>query len=156
MTVLSRQIVRLLELNCALANQIRGLTAGYGIVFPTSIRALRNHLPLIIEDAENELSHVMRNLLLNLHCDFTNISSKFDDVTQDITSLSQLIPRYKAIKNTPGFGPILTAAIVSEVGSGEQFQNGRQFLAWYGLVPKQNSTGGKIALELYQRVETET
>ena len=137
---------RLVEQRTALANQIRGLTAEYGIVFPTSIRALRNHLPLIIEDAENELSHVMRNLLQNLYCDFTSISSKIDDVTQDITSLSQQSPRYKAIKNIPGFGPILTAAIVSEVGSGEQFQNGRQFSAWCGLVPKQNSTGGKNSL----------
>ncbi len=85
-----------------------------------------NHLPLIIED-----------------------------VTQDITTLSQQNPRYKAIKNIPSFGPLLTAAIVSEIGSGQPFQNGRQFSAWCGVVPKQNSTGGKVALELYQRVGTE-
>ncbi|HDZ3716272.1 TPA: IS110 family transposase, partial [Vibrio vulnificus] len=64
----------------------------------------------------------------------------------DIITLSQQSPRYKAIKNIPGCGPILTAAIVSEVGSGQQFQNGRQFSAWCGLVPKQNSTGGKNSL----------
>ena len=110
--------------------------AQYGIIFPTSIRALRNHLPLIIEDAENELSHIMRNLLQTLYCDFINISGKIDDVTQDIITLSQQSPRYKVIKNIPGFGPILTAAIVSEVGSGQQFQNSRQFSAWCGLVPK--------------------
>ncbi len=112
-----------------------------GVVFPISIRALCNHLPLIIEDAENELSHAMRNLLQTLYCDFTSISSKIDDVTQDITILSQQNPRYKAIKNIPGFGSFLTAAIVSEIGSGQQFQNGRQFSARCGLVPKQNSTG---------------
>ncbi|MBF4296637.1 IS110 family transposase, partial [Vibrio anguillarum] len=90
------------EQRTALANQIRGLTGEYGIGFPTSIRALRNHLPLIIEDAENELYHVMRNLLQTLYCDFTSISSKIDDVTQEITTLSQQNPRYKAIKNIPG------------------------------------------------------
>lgn len=88
----------------------------------------------------------MRNLLQTLYCDFINISSKIDDVTQDIITLSQQSPRYKAIKNIPGFGPILTAATVSEVGSGQQFQNGRQFSAWWGLVLKQNSTGGKNSL----------
>lgn len=50
------------------------------------------------------------------------------------------------IKNIPSFGPILTAAIISEVGAGKQFQNSRQFSAWCGLVPKQNSSGGKSSL----------
>lgn len=59
---------------------------------------------------------------------FVNISGKVNDVTQDIITLSQQSPRYKAIKNIPGFGLSLTAAIASEVGSGQQFQNGRQFL----------------------------
>lgn len=78
-----------------------------------------------------------------LYSAFINISGKIDGVTQDIITQSQ---RYKAIKNIPSFGLVLTAAIVSEVGSGQQFQNGRQFSAWCGLVPKQNSTGGKNSL----------
>lgn len=60
--------------------------------------------------------------------------------------LSQRSRRYEAIRNIPGFGPILTAALISEVGTGNQFQNDRQFSAWCGLVPKQNSTGGKSSL----------
>ena len=137
---------RLVEHRTALANQIRGLAAEYGVVFPLSIKALRSHLPLAIEDAENELSHAMRSLLQTLYCDFINLSDEIDEVTRSITILSQQHPRYEAIKNIPGFGPILTAAIISEVGSGKQFQNGRQFSAWCGLVPKQNSTGGKSSL----------
>ncbi|MGR5243387.1 IS110 family transposase [Vibrio sp. PNB23_22_6] len=138
--------IRQLPDRTALANQIRGLAAEYGVVFPLSIKALRSHLPLAIEDAENELSHVMRSLLQILYCDFIIISDEIDEVTQSITRLSQQHPRYESIKNIPGFGPILTAAIISEVGSGKQFQNGRQFSAWCGLVPKQNSSGGKSSL----------
>ncbi|WP_104040370.1 IS110 family transposase [Vibrio hyugaensis] len=137
---------RLVENRTALANQIRGLAAEYGVVFPLSVKALRSHLPLAIEDAENEFPPVMRSLLQTLYCDFIDISDEIDEVTQSITKLSQQHPRYKAIKNIPGFGPVLTAAIISEVGSGKQFQNGRQFSAWCGLVPKQNSSGGKSSL----------
>ncbi|HHY0512915.1 TPA: transposase [Vibrio parahaemolyticus] len=71
------------------------------------------------------------------------LSGKIDDVTQDIITLSQQGLRCKAIKKTLSFGPILTAVIVSELGSGQQFLNGRQFSAWCELIPKQNSTGGK-------------
>lgn len=110
------------------------------MVFPLSIKSLRSHLPLAIEDAENQLSNVMRSLLQTLHCNFINISDEIDEVTQSITRLSQQHPRYEAVKNIPDFGPILTAEIISEVGSGKQFQNGRQFSAWCGLVPKRNSS----------------
>ncbi|MFA0415182.1 IS110 family transposase [Vibrio renipiscarius] len=137
---------RLVEQRTALANQIRGLVAEYGIIFPQSIKVLRSQLPLAIEDAENELSYVMRGLLQTLYSDFIDISGKIDVITQKITALGQLHPRYSAIKSIPGFGPILTAALISEIGSGKQFKNGRQFSAWCGLVPKQNSTGGKSSL----------
>ncbi|HAS6163784.1 TPA: IS110 family transposase [Vibrio vulnificus] len=137
---------RLVEQRTALANQIRGLVAEYGIIFPQSIKVLRSQLPLAIEDAENELSYVMRGLLQTLYSEFIDISGKIDEFTQKITALGQLHPRYSAIKSIPGFGPILTAALISEIGSGKQFKNGRQFSAWCGLVPKQNSTGGKSSL----------
>ncbi|MGY5744548.1 IS110 family RNA-guided transposase, partial [Vibrio cincinnatiensis] len=137
---------RLVENRTALSNQIRGLAAEYGVVFPLSIKALRSHLPLALEDAENALSPVMRNLLQTLYCDLVSLSEEIDEVTQSVTMLSQQNPKYEAIRNIPGFGPILTAALISEVGVGNQFKNGRQFSAWCGLVPKQNSTGGKSSL----------
>jgi len=42
-----------------------------------------------------------------------------------------------------GIGPITASAIVATVGDVHQFENGRQFCAWLGLVPRQHSTGGK-------------
>ena len=121
--------VSLVENRTALANQIRGLAAEYGVMFPLSIKALRSHLPLALEDAENNLAPVMRNLLQTLYRDFISISEKIDEMTQSVTMLSQQSPRYDAIRNIPGFGPILTAASISEVDTGNQFQNGRQFSA---------------------------
>ncbi|ANS87812.1 Transposase for insertion sequence element IS1111A [Vibrio scophthalmi] len=88
----------------------------------------------------------MRSLLQTLYRDFVSISEEIDEMTQSVTMLSKQSPRYDAIRNIPGFGPILTAALISEVGAGHQFQNGRQFSAWCGLFPKQNSTGGKSSL----------
>lgn len=42
--------------------------------------------------------------------------------------------------------PIITAAVLSQVGSGKQFSNGRQLSTWCGLVPRQFSSGGKTKL----------
>ena len=46
----------------------------------------------------------------------------------------------------PGIGPICAAAMVAFAPPPETFANGRDFAAWVGLVPRQNSTGGKQRL----------
>jgi transposase len=47
----------------------------------------------------------------------------------------------------PGFGPIVTAAFLNQVGTGKQFSNGRQLSSWCDLAPRQASSGGKAKLE---------
>src|SRR5262245_45968322 len=43
-------------------------------------------------------------------------------------------------------GPIIATAIATTVADPKVFRSGREFAAWLGLVPRQNSTGGKIRL----------
>lgn len=45
-----------------------------------------------------------------------------------------------------GVGPITATALIGSVGDPKGFKNGRQFSAWLGLVPRQNSSGGKTQL----------
>ena len=46
----------------------------------------------------------------------------------------------------PGIGPIIATAIAATVTEPNGFRSGREFTAWLGLVPRQNSTGGKNRL----------
>ena len=46
----------------------------------------------------------------------------------------------------PGIGPITASAIAASVANPSAFKNGRQLAAWLGLVPRQNSSGGKDRL----------
>jgi transposase len=46
----------------------------------------------------------------------------------------------------PGIGPIVATAIAATVAESGAFHGGREFAAWLGLVPRQNSTGGKTRL----------
>ncbi|WP_369822465.1 transposase [Pseudacidovorax sp. RU35E] len=45
-----------------------------------------------------------------------------------------------------GIGPIGASALVASVDDFKQFTSAKQFGAWLGLVPSQNSTGGKARL----------
>jgi len=46
----------------------------------------------------------------------------------------------------PGISPITASALVASVGDAKSFDSGRQLAAWLGLVPRQNSSGGKNVL----------
>lgn len=46
----------------------------------------------------------------------------------------------------PGIGPIISSAAVAAIGNGSGFKQGRDFGAWLGLVPRQESTGDRTIL----------
>jgi transposase len=52
----------------------------------------------------------------------------------------------RKLAQIPGIGPITASALVASIGDAKSFENGRQLAAWLGLVPRQDSTGGKPRL----------
>src|SRR5262249_12938215 len=52
-------------------------------------------------------------------------------------------PVSQRLASIPGIGPIIATAIATTVADPTVFRSGREFAAWLGLVPRQNSTGGK-------------
>jgi hypothetical protein len=50
------------------------------------------------------------------------------------------------LERVPGIGPLTASALVATLAHAKAFTNGRQLAAWLGLVPRQNSTGGKTTL----------
>ncbi|HKD25603.1 MAG TPA: IS110 family transposase [Xanthobacteraceae bacterium] len=52
----------------------------------------------------------------------------------------------KRLDAIPGVGPALATALVASIGDPRAFRSGRDFSAWIGLVPKQNSSGGRDRL----------
>jgi transposase len=52
----------------------------------------------------------------------------------------------RRLDDIPGVGPALATALVASVADPKVFRSGRDFSAWIGLVPRQNSSGGKDRL----------
>ena len=49
----------------------------------------------------------------------------------------------RRLATIPGIGPITASAIVATITDPTQFHSARQLAAWIGLVPRQDSSGGK-------------
>lgn len=127
----------------AQANQMRGLLAEYGIVIPKGIHSISERMPLILEDAENGLPGMMRNLLARLNEHFKVLDQQVDELETQIKHWHKESELSRKLEAIPGIGPITASAIVATVGNATEFKNGRQLAAWFGLVPKQHSSGGK-------------
>ena len=52
----------------------------------------------------------------------------------------------RRLAEIPGVGPLLATALVATMSDPKAFSSGRNLAAWIGLVPKQNSSGGKERL----------
>ena len=50
------------------------------------------------------------------------------------------------IQAVSGVGPLTASALIATISNPRDFKNGRQLAAWSGLVPRQNSSGGKQRL----------
>lgn len=137
---------RLITNRTAVTNQIRGLLAEYGIVVAQGIWKIRSILPEIIEDAENELTYLMRELLNEQYQDLCILDERIkncDSKLKAIFNNSEICQRLSKIE---GIGTVCATALVAAVGDAKVFKNGRQMSAWLGLVPKQYASGNKTRL----------
>lgn len=130
----------------AKANQIRGLVTEYGLVAPQQLAALRNAIPDCLEDAENGLSFLFRQLLQGLWADLRMLDSRMAELDQQIAVIAQEDPTAKRLQQLRGVGPLIATALVATVGDGRQYRNGRDMAAALGVTPRQHSSGGKDRL----------
>lgn len=125
----------------AIANQIRGFLADYGVIIAKKIAKIRAELPDIIEDPAQPLTIVSRRFLQQLY-DELKVKDKAIKTTE--IQVEQLLANnadYHRLQQVPGVGPIIAANTIAAIGDGKQFKNGRQFAAWIGVTPKQYASG---------------
>jgi transposase len=130
----------------ALANQIRGLLAEYGIVIAQGISHIRKELSFVLEDAENELSILSRRLFNNLYEQLQDLDKEVQQYDVQIQQYCQTNEVCKRLLKLQGVGVLIASAIVASIGDATIFKNGREMAAFIGLVPKQYSSGGKQKL----------
>lgn len=130
----------------AQANQMRGLMIEYGVVISKSIAALRKAVPEILEDADNALTPMFRELLCGLWEEMLRLDQRITAYDAQIKHLSEQSEVCRRLMTIPGIGPMVSTALVAAVADGKTFKSGREMAAWLGLVPRQHSTGGKPRL----------
>jgi len=130
----------------ALVNQIRGLLGEYGIIMRQGVSTVRKRLPELLADEANELSPIMRQNLNSLYeslCFFDNQILSQEKILRAIARENEACKR---LMQVPGIGLLTATILLSVAGVASHFKNGREFAAYLGMTPRQNSTGGKTKL----------
>jgi transposase len=137
---------RLITRRTSVINQLRAFLLERGLVFAKSPAKLRERMPEILENAEEDLTPRMRNLLALLWNEWKYLEQQVVDLNHEVELIASTDAACLRLRQIPGIGPLIATAIVASIGNGAAFHKGREFAAWMGLVPKQYSTGGKTKL----------
>ena len=143
---LHRVRARLVHDRTALVNQTRGLLREYGVFIPDGIRPFRTNIPRVLEDAQNELTPLAREVAADQYARLGELDRRIAEYDARINAVfrdSDLCQRLIAVD---GVGPMTATALVAATGDAHDFHNGRHFAAWLGLVPRQHSSGNRSKL----------
>lgn len=127
-------------------NMLRGQLAEFGIVFPQGVGHATQFAKRMLEGDTFDLPDVAGGVVAELCEQLLFLHGKIAGYTRKMTHVAQQEDRVALLQTIPGIGPITASAIVATVGTGKQFNNGREFAAWLGLTPLNRSSGGKERL----------
>ncbi len=137
---------RLVSDRVKLVNQVRGLLAEHGIVIPRDITKLRRGLAELVARCDDDLSELVRSLMVELREELVELDRRITSYDRRIREIFRNSEPCQRLGKIEGIGPITATALMAAVGDRTCFKNGRQFAAWLGLVPKQQSSGGRARL----------
>ncbi|MGG5890969.1 IS110 family transposase [Falsiroseomonas sp. HC035] len=126
-----------------LVNALRGHMAEFGIVARQGVGGVSELLAALRGQGMAGLPSLAKEALLGLADEIEAIERRADEIEAAILVWHKGTEASRRLATVPGIGPITASALVATVGEVSNFASARHFAAWIGLVPKQNSTGGK-------------
>lgn len=128
-----------------LVNALRGHLAEFGIVTRQGIAGVGTLIALV-EGDHVLIPPLARSALLSLIRQLREVHEKVSEMDRQIHAWHRSNELSRRLETIPGIGPITASAIAATVTDASLFKSGRQLAAWIGLVPRQNSSGGKDRL----------
>lgn len=128
-----------------LTNAIHGHLAEYGILLPSSRASVAPMIAACRECSENFPVPVFE-MAECMALDIEELTNTVATIDKALKRLTQASPEAKHLRTMPGVCPITAVVIQAFCPTARSFDHGRGFAAWLGLVPRQNSNGGKDRL----------
>ena len=130
----------------AIINSIRAHLAEFGIVAPVGRNGVERLLEVVADANDIRLPEIARACVAALGTQLLALKVQILAFDRHIMAWHRSNETSMRLDAIPGVGPVLATALVASIADAKAFRSGRDFSAWIGLVPKQNSSGGKDKL----------
>jgi len=137
--MLNRQLVML-------SNAMRAHMAEFGIIAPIGRGGIDRLRAIIEDEADERIPAQARRCLQMLIAQLKLVKLQILDNDRQVLALARSTELGRRLMEIPGIGPLVASALVACVPDPSMFRCGRNMSAWFGLVPRQNSSGGKERL----------
>jgi transposase len=129
-----------------LSNAMRAHMSEFGVVAPVGRMGLERLLAIVTDRDDLRIPADARVCLEMLAAQLAVVKEQILQNDRRIRASARETEIGRRLMDIPGVGPLLASAFVASVADPGVFRTGRDLAAWIGLVPKQNSSGGKERL----------
>jgi transposase len=126
-----------------LVNMVRGMLAEFGVQTP---RGLHHALVLaarLVAGEAAEVPALAQRVVAGLARQIEMLQAELTAIEKEILAWHRSSDVSQRLATIPGIGVLSATALAASVTDPQQFRSGREFAAWLGLTPLQNSSGGK-------------
>jgi transposase len=129
-----------------LINALRAHMAELGIVAAQGREGIKQLLTIVAGERDARMPVDAHASLVVLAAGLQAVQTMIGSIERRIITQHRSNEASKRLKTIPGIGIVGATAIAATVPDPKVFRSGRDFAAWIGLVPRQDSTGGKQKL----------
>jgi transposase len=126
-----------------LVNAIRAHMAEFGVVARVGLPQVKALLAVIADPDDDRIPSLARACLKGLVQQLLSLEREIIAAERRIHVWHQTNEDSRRLDTIRGVGPITASALTASITDASIFKSGRGMAAWIGLVPRQNSTGGK-------------
>jgi len=144
--VLHRTRDLLVRQRTMLINAIRGHCAEFGMIAPQGAYRASELIEQVRKAEGSVLPELARSALLMLAAQLDALAVQIHALGRQLLVWHRQDEASQRLATIPGVGIITATALAASVTDPGLFRSGREFAAFLGLVPRQNSSGGKDRL----------
>lgn len=123
-------------------NALRGFCREFGISIATGSRNGIEQISRVLADPESAVPTLIRTTMRFLVEEIRLLEVRINQLERELTALAKLSPACTTLLSVPGVGLLTATAMVAATsGSVAHFKDARHFASWFGLTPKEHSSG---------------
>jgi transposase len=123
-------------------NALRGFCREFGLAVPRGARTGVRQMAQLVGDADSALPAMLRNEMSAMLDELRTLQMRIAQLERELARMVRSMPACQLLMTIPGIGLLTATALVAAVGCDvSHFKDARHFASWFGLTPKEHSSG---------------